>query len=88
MLGLIFLRYAYSRYKLVEAEILKNRLSRSGRLMPVEKSDFAAKSVIYLPKEAQYDYLLKLPDDIASARIVNRVIHDPLACYAHLCFCF
>lgn len=25
VLGLIFLRYAYSRFKLVEAEILKNR---------------------------------------------------------------
>lgn len=43
VLGLIFLRYAYSRYKMVEAEILKNRPSRGGRVMPVEASDFAAK---------------------------------------------
>ena len=42
VLGLIFLRYAYSRFKLVEAEILKNRPSRGGRIMPVEASDFAA----------------------------------------------
>lgn len=35
VLGLIFLRYAYSRYKLVEVEILKNRPSRGGRVMPV-----------------------------------------------------
>ena len=66
VLGLIFLRYAYSRFKMVEAEILKNRPSRGGRVMPVEASDFAAKSALFLPKEAQYDYLLNLPDDIAS----------------------
>ena len=56
---------------MVEAEILKNRPSRGGRVMPVEASDFAAKSALFLPKEAQYDYLLNLPDDIASAGLVN-----------------
>lgn len=75
VLGLIFLRYAYSRYKMVETEILKNRPSRGGRVMPVEASDFAAKSALYLPKEAQYDYLLNLPDDIASAGILNKDGH-------------
>ena len=75
VLGLIFLRYAYSRYKMVEAEILKNRPSRGGRVMPVEASDFAAKSALYLPKEAQYDYLLNLPDDIASAGILHKDGH-------------
>ena len=43
--------------------------------MPVEASDFAAKSALYLPKEAQYDYLLNLPDDIASAGILNKDGH-------------
>ena len=36
VLGLLFLRYAYSRFKLVEAEILKDRPMRNGRKMPVE----------------------------------------------------
>lgn len=72
VLGLIFLRYAYSRYKMVEAEILKGRPSRGGRVMPVEASDFAAKSALYLPKEAQYDYLLNLPEDISTAGLVNK----------------
>ena len=57
---------------MVEAEILKNRPSRGGRVMPVEASDFAAKSALFLPKEAQYDYLLNLPDDIAAAGLTNR----------------
>ena len=41
----------------------------------LEASDFAAKSALYLPKEAQYDYLLNLPDDIASAGILNKDGH-------------
>ena len=57
---------------MVEAEILKNRPSRGGRVMPVEASDFAAKSALYLPKEAQYDYLVNLPSDISSAGLVNK----------------
>ena len=48
VLGLIFLRYAYSRFKKVEAQILKGRPSRGGRVMPVEASDFAAKSALLL----------------------------------------
>lgn len=72
VLGLIFLRYAYSRFKMAEAEILKNRPSRGGRVMPVEASDFTAKSALFLPKEAQYDYLLNLPDDISAAGLVNK----------------
>lgn len=72
VLGLIFLRYAYSRFKMVEAEILKNRPSRGGRVMPVEASDFAAKSALFLPKEAQYDYLLNLPEDISAAGLLNK----------------
>lgn len=75
VLGLIFLRYAYSRFKMVEAEILKNRPCRGGRVMPVEASDFKAKSALYLPKEAQYAYLLTLPDDITSAHLENAEGH-------------
>ena len=64
VLGLIFLRYAYSRFKLVEQEILKDRPMRGGRVLPVEQSDFAEKSALVLPKEAQYNYLVNLPANI------------------------
>ena len=72
VLALLFLRYAYSRYKMVEAEILQNRPSRGGRVMPVEPSDFAAKSALYLPREAQYDYLVNLPANIADAGLKTK----------------
>ena len=75
VLGLIFLRYAYSRFKLVEAEILKDRPKRGGRVMPVEASDFAAKSALFLPEEAQYKYLVNLPENIAAAKLKNRAGH-------------
>lgn len=71
VLGLLFLRYAYSRFKKVEEEILKDRPVRNGRVMPVEASDFAEKSALYLPKEAQYSYLVNLPEDIKAANIVS-----------------
>ena len=72
VLGLIFLRYAYSRFKLVEAEILKDRPVRNGRVLPVEESDFASRSALFLPREAQYAYLVDLPENIAAAGLTNR----------------
>ena len=72
VLALLFLRYAYSRFKMVEAEILQNRPSRGGRVIPVEPSDFEAKSALYLPREAQYDYLVNLPENIADAGLKTK----------------
>lgn len=71
VLGLIFLRYAFSRFKLVEQEILANRPMRNGRKLPVEASDFKAKSAIFLPQEAQYDYLVNLPANVASLQLTG-----------------
>ena len=72
VLGLIFLRYAYSRFKLVEAELLKDRPVRNGRALPVEESDFASRSALFLPREAQYAYLVDLPENIAAAGLTNQ----------------
>ena len=74
VLALLFLRYAYSRFKMVEAELLKNRPSRGGRVMPVEPSDFAAKSALYLPREALFDYLVNLPDNQPLGEAVNHAM--------------
>mgnify|MGYP000344914033 FL=1 len=71
-LGLIFLRYAFIRIKLVESEILKDRPVRNGRVLPVEASDFASRSALFLPKEAQYSYLVNLPENIVAAGLTNQ----------------
>lgn len=71
VLGLIFLRYAYSRFKRIEAELMKNRPSRGGRVMPITAIDFVSKSAIFLPREAQYEYLVNLPDGENIGEAVN-----------------
>lgn len=71
VLGLIFLRYAYSRFKFVEEDILKDRPVRNGRVLPVEAADFKTKSAIFLPEKARYDYLLNLPDNTDMGQAIN-----------------
>ena len=72
VLALLFLRYAYSRYKMVVAEILQGRPMRGGRVMPVEPNDFVAKSALYLPREAQFDYLVNLPENIIDQNLKTK----------------
>lgn len=74
VLGLIFLRYAYSRFKLVEADILKDRPMRGGKVLPVEANDFKTKSALFLPEKARYDYLLNLPDNVDAGSAVNEAM--------------
>ena len=76
VLALLFLRYSYSRFKMVEAEILQGRPTRGGRIMPVEASDFEAKSALFLPREAQYDYLVNLPANIADVGLKTKEGQD------------
>jgi len=66
VLGLLFLRYAYSRFMMVHDQILKENPSRPGRPFLVKESHFKAKSAIYLPEMAQYKYLLELKANVAS----------------------
>ena len=49
VLGLIFLRYAYSRFKKIEAEIMKDRPVRKG-----DESDFKSKNALFLPEQSRY----------------------------------
>ena len=72
--GLIYLRYAFTRFKYVEAEILKDRPSRNGVKLPVESSDFKSKSAIFLPENARYDYLLNLPKDKNLGEAVDKAM--------------
>ena len=74
VLGLIFLRYAFSRFQFVEAELLKDRPMRNGRVMPVESADFKTKSAIFLPQEARYDWLLNQPDNIDIGQKLNHAM--------------
>ena len=61
-MGLVFLRHAYSRYLAVKPGIEADLPSRGGRTRPLTKEDFSQKNAIFLRPEAQFDYLVGLPD--------------------------
>lgn len=62
VMGLIFLRHAYSRYLAVKPEIEASLPSRGGVTRPLTKEDFSSKSAIFLQEKAQFDYLVNLTD--------------------------
>jgi len=62
VMGLIFLRHAYSRFLKVKEEVEANLPTRGGKIRELKKEDFSQKSAIFLKREAQFDYLVSLPD--------------------------
>ncbi|ENB4343113.1 N-6 DNA methylase [Vibrio parahaemolyticus] len=62
VMGLIFLRHAYSRYLAVKEDIIAELPSRGGKTRELTKEDFSQKSAIFLAPEAQFDYLIALTD--------------------------
>ncbi|MEK9685593.1 MAG: N-6 DNA methylase [Rhodospirillaceae bacterium] len=72
VMGLIFLRHAYSRFLAVKPEIEASLPRRKGKTWPLTKEDFSRKSAIFLQPEAQFDHLVNLKDaDDRSQAIIN-----------------
>jgi type I restriction enzyme M protein len=71
VMGLVFLRHAYSRYSAVKPEVQAALPSRGGRRRPAGKEDFSRRNAIFLRPEAQFEHLVTLPDaaDRAAALI-------------------
>lgn len=70
ILGLIFLRFASIRYNRIKPEIEAQIEAQRNSRMQMERHEIAiAKCGFYLPPEAEYEYLLTLPEkeDIAKA---------------------
>ena len=57
VMGLIFLRHAYSRFLTARAEIAPTLPKRGGKTRPLTKEDFSGRGAIYLQSEAQFDHL-------------------------------
>ena len=62
VMGLIFLRHAYSRFLRVKEEIVSTLPSRGGKTRELTKEDFSQRGSIFLKPEAQFDYLVSIPD--------------------------
>lgn len=70
VLGLIFLRHAFNRFRKVKVEVEKNLPFHPERgRRPLTKTDFDEKNSMFLPDKAQFDYLVDLPEsaDIGEA---------------------
>src|SRR3989442_15379961 len=70
VLGLIFLRFADYRFTQVDQELHKNALARGGR-HSISKIDYQAEGVMYLPEEARFSNLLKLPESENIGKAIN-----------------
>ena len=70
VMGLIFLRHAYSRYLAVRDGIEANLPTRGGKTRSLTKEDFSQKSSIFLQEKAQFDYLVSITDRDDRARAI------------------
>lgn len=70
VMGLIFLRHAYSRYLAVKDDIEANLPTRGGKTRALTKEDFSQKSAIFLRPEAQFDHLVALPGGVDRAKAI------------------
>lgn len=70
VMGLIFLRHAYSRYLAVKPGIEASLPSRAGVTRPLTKEDFSSKGAIYLQEKAQFDHLVNLTDADGRAQAI------------------
>jgi type I restriction enzyme M protein len=71
VLGIIFLRHAYSRYLAVKARIEPTLPTRGGVRLPLTKDHFTREAALFLRPEAQFDYLLALPGDQDLGKALN-----------------
>ena len=76
VMGLIFLRHAYSRYLNVKDKIEANLPKRGGKARPLNKDDFKQKGAIYLHPEAQFDYLVSLTDSDDRAKALSHAMES------------
>ena len=74
VMGLVFLRHAYSRYLAVKDAIEAGLPSRGGKRRAMTKEDFSQKSAIFLRPEAQFDYLVSLPGSADRAKAIMKAM--------------
>ena len=84
VMGLVFLRHAYSRFLAVKDKIEANLPKRGGKTKPLTKEDFSRKGAILLQPEAQFDYLVALPDSVDRAKAIIDAMDSIEADYENL----
>jgi type I restriction enzyme M protein len=70
VMGLIFLRHAYSRFLSTKKEIEPTLPKRGGQTRVLTKEDFSGRGAIFLQPMAQFDHLASLPDSADRAKTI------------------
>ncbi len=70
VLGLIFLRYADHCFAQLEAELRHD----TRRARPLGKLDYQARGVMYVPPEARFSYLVRLPESADVGKTINNAM--------------
>ena len=70
VMGLLFLRHAYSRYLAVRDAIAAGLPTRGGRKRAITRADFSQKNALFLRPHARFDHLVALPDSADRAAAI------------------
>lgn len=84
VMGLIFLRHAYSRFLAVKDQIVASLPSRGGKTRDLTKEDFSQKGAIYLNPKAEFDALVALTDADDRAEAIIKAMESIEKDYANL----
>jgi type I restriction enzyme M protein len=84
VMGLIFLRHAYSRYLAVRDSVVASLPKRGGQTRALTKADFSQRSAIFLRAESQFDYLVSLSDSDDRAKAIIHAMETIEGDYATL----
>lgn len=77
ILGIIFLRFASIRYNKVKADIKAELKAQKKSRNQLKEQDIAIlKCGFYLPPEAEYDYLLNLPEKTDIAKAIKKAMEQ------------
>jgi len=84
VMGLVFLRHAYSRFLAVKDKIEANLPTRGGKTRALSKEAFSQQSSIFLQSDAQFDHLVALPDSADRAKAIIKAMESIEADYENL----
>jgi len=84
VMGLVFLRHAYSRYLAVKDKVEAALPSRGGKKIAPTKEDFSLLNAILLRPKAQFDALVSLPDSADRAGAIIAAMESIEADYENL----
>jgi len=77
VLGLIFLRHAYSRFKDAKSEIQENLPHHPQRgYRTLTKDDFVQAKALFLPEKARWEYIAGLPEGIDVGEVIDNAMRS------------